>query len=185
MDREGWNRRYEARELIWSATANRFLVEEAAGLVPGRALDLGAGEGRNAVWLAEQGWEVTAVDFSEVGLAKGGRLAGERGVRARWVAADLREYDPEADAFELVALLYLHLPADDRRHVLAAASAAVAPGGVLLVIGHHTSNIAEGCGRGLSQGQHGYELVGPNEKGLQLFHEAHARETGYAGLRYR
>ena len=146
MDRESWNRRYEGRELIWTAEPNRFLAAEVADLSPGRALDLGAGEGRNAVWLAEQGWEVTAVDFSEVGLAKGERLAGERGAQVTWVVADLGEFSPPVNAFDLTVALYVHLPAALRRSVLARAARSVAPGGVLLVVGHDTSNIEEGYG---------------------------------------
>ena len=75
MEREQWDERYRADELIWKVEPNRFLVEEVAGLVPGRALDLACGEGRNALWLAERGWQVTAVDFSAVGLEKARRLA--------------------------------------------------------------------------------------------------------------
>ena len=67
----------------------RFLVEEVVGLAPGRALDLACGEGRNALWLAERGWQVTAVDFSAVGLAKAQRLASERALDLRWVEADV------------------------------------------------------------------------------------------------
>ena len=146
MDSEAWNRRYEGTELIWTAQPNRFLVDEARDLRPGRALDLGCGEGRNAVWLAERGWEVTAVDFSEVGMAKGAALADSRGVLVRWVLADLRQHDPEPAAFDLVVLLYLHLPPAERRAVHARACQAVAPGGVLLLVGHDSSNLTEGYG---------------------------------------
>jgi 2-polyprenyl-3-methyl-5-hydroxy-6-metoxy-1,4-benzoquinol methylase len=146
MDREAWNRRYEGEDLIWTAQPNRFMAGEVAGLSPGRALDLGAGEGRNAVWLAEQGWDTTAVDFSEVGLAKGEELAARRGVRVKWVQADLRDYEPPAGAFDLVVVVYIHLPADERRGMLAAAASAVAPGGALLVLGHDSSNIEHGYG---------------------------------------
>jgi SAM-dependent methyltransferase len=146
MDRETWDERYRGKELIWTAQPNRFMAAEIAGLPPGRALDLGAGEGRNAVWLAEQGWEVTAVDFSEVGLAKGAELAARRGVSVNWVAADLRDYRPPSRAFDLVVVIYIHLPVSERRQMLAAASAAVAPGGELLVLGHDATNIEHGYG---------------------------------------
>ena len=146
MEREDWDRRYARRELIWSAEPNRFLAAEVAGLTPGRAVDLGAGEGRNAVWLAEQGWKVTAVDFSEVALQKGERLARERGVRVTWTTADLREHVPPQESFDLVVLLYVHLPAAERAAVHANAARAVAPRGTLLVVGHDRSNIAEGHG---------------------------------------
>jgi 2-polyprenyl-3-methyl-5-hydroxy-6-metoxy-1,4-benzoquinol methylase len=146
MDREEWNRRYAGSDLLWTAEPNRFLKAEADELPPGRALDLACGEGRNAVWLAERGWQVTGVDFSDVGLGKAARLAEERGVSVEWVSADVRRYVPRAHAYDLVAILYLHLPGDQRRAVLAGAARAVAPGGVLLVVGHDSSNPADGHG---------------------------------------
>jgi SAM-dependent methyltransferase len=87
MDSIEWDRRYGGRELLWTGEPNRFLVAETAALRPGSALDLACGEGRNAVWLAEQGWRVTGVDFSEVALEKARGLADARGVDAGWVAA--------------------------------------------------------------------------------------------------
>lgn len=146
MDRHEWDQRYAATELVWTAEPNRFVVEELADLPPGRALDLGAGEGRNAIWLAGCGWQVTAVDFSRVGLAKGAELAGRRGVSVDWVEADLREYQPAAGAYDLVLLAYVHLLPGEFSGVLRAAAAALAPGGTLLVVGHDVDNIARGYG---------------------------------------
>ena len=147
MDRHDWDRRYGATDLVWTAEPNRWLVAEAAGLPPGRALDLGCGEGRNAVWLARQGWQVTAVDFSPVALAKGRRLAaGSGGPAVDWVEADVRTYRPEPAAYDLVLLAYVHLPEPDRGAVHRAAARAVAPGGVLLVVGHDTTNLRDGVG---------------------------------------
>lgn len=146
MDREGWNQRYGGRELLWTAEPNRFLAAEVAELPPGRALDIATGEGRNAVWLAERGWEVTAVDFSDVGLDKARRLAEEHGVDVDWVPADVIEYHPDEEAYDLVAVLYLHIPPKPRRVVLARAAAAVAPGGVLLIVGHDRDNLEHGHG---------------------------------------
>lgn len=131
---------------MWTASANRFLVAEIEDLPGGRALDLACGEGRNAVWMAEHGWKVTGVDFSDVGLAKAAELAGKREVDVDWVQADLLEYVPEPDAFAFVAVLYLHVVAAKRRAILASAAAAVAPGGMLLVVGHDTSNLTHGHG---------------------------------------
>lgn len=145
MDREAWNQRYADAELVWSAEANRFLVEEVVDLPPGRALDLGAGEGRNAIWLAERGWRVTAVDFSNIGLQKARRLAERRG-EVNWIEADLRSYSPAQRAFNLVVLVYIHLPGEERRALVRRAADAVAAGGTLLVIGHDRSNIEEGYG---------------------------------------
>jgi SAM-dependent methyltransferase len=146
VKREDWDRRYEGSELLWTAEANRFLVSEASDLAPGRALDLACGEGRNAVWLAEQGWTVRGVDFSGVALAKAAKLAEARGVGADWVRADLLEYQPEPAAYDLVVVLYLQIPTDERRVVLRRAAAALAPGGVLLVVAHDSSNLEHGWG---------------------------------------
>lgn len=146
MGPEDWNRRYEGAELLWTAAANRFLVAEVGPMRPGRALDMGCGEGRNAVWMAERGWRVTAVDFADVGLAKGRELASARGVAVEWVHADLLGYEPPAGAFDLAAVLYLHLPATDRRLVHQRAVRALAPGGTILVVGHDRTNLTAGWG---------------------------------------
>ncbi len=146
MSSDAWDRRYAAKELIWTSQANRFLVEEAQALTPGRALDVACGEGRNAVWLAERGWKVTGVDFSQVGLEKAGALAQARGVQAEWVVADLRQYSPQPRAFDLIGVFYLQLPADERRAVLRALTEGVAPGGALLVVAHDADNLEHGYG---------------------------------------
>jgi SAM-dependent methyltransferase len=146
MDRDGWNQRYETTDLVWTAEPNQFLVAEVEGLAPGTALDLGAGEGRNAVWLAQQGWQVTAVDFSDVGLAKADQLAAAAGVEMSTTCADLIGYRPPPRTFDLVAVLYVHLPASVRRAVNRRAVDAVAPGGTLLVVGHDTTNPTDGYG---------------------------------------
>jgi SAM-dependent methyltransferase len=146
MEQDQWDQRYASTGLVWTAEPNRFVVEELTGERPGRALDLGTGEGRNAIWLAEQGWRVTAVDFSQVGLAKAARLAGSRGVTVDWVQADLREYQPAAASYDLVLLAYIHLPRADFAALLTSAAAALAPGGTLLVIGHDVANLSEGHG---------------------------------------
>lgn len=146
MEPADWDRRYETSELVRSATPNRFLVAEVEGLEPGDALDVGCGEGRNSVWLARQGWRVTGVDFSEVGLAKARRLAAEHGVEVEWVRADVRSHRPPAAAYDLIVELYLHLPADERRAVHAAMATGLRPGGVLLVVGHDVVNLTDGYG---------------------------------------
>ena len=146
MNREHWDERYATEELIWKAEANRFLVEELDALAPGTALDVACGEGRNAVWLASKGWRVTGVDFSRAGLAKAQRLATDRGVEVTWVEADVVEWQPPSASFDVVVVLYLHLPAEQRRQALARAAAALAPGGILLVVGHDVSNLLKGTG---------------------------------------
>ncbi|WP_199534721.1 class I SAM-dependent methyltransferase [Rhodoferax lacus] len=148
MEREDWNQRYAAEELIWTAKANRFLMEETADLAPGSALDMATGEGRNAVWLAEQGWLVRAVDFSDVALAKARRLALVRNVHEAidFREADLRTYALEAHRFDLVALIYLQIPQVELLPILVRAARAVAPGGTFLLVGHDSDNLAHGYG---------------------------------------
>ena len=145
MEREDWNRKHGEAGPLFGVEPNRFLVAEVSGLPPGRALDVACGAGRNAVWLAERGWAVTGVDFSDAALANARRLAAERGVEVDWVDVDLRDWQPPAE-YDLVAVLYLHVPADERRAVLSRAAAALAPGGTLLVVGHHSDNIDRGSG---------------------------------------
>ena len=106
MDSNVWDERYAGDDLVWSAEPNRFLVAEVETLPPGRALDLACGEGRNAVWLAERGWDVTGVDFSKVGLDKARRLADARGVSVHWELADVTEYMPAPESFDLVIVMY-------------------------------------------------------------------------------
>lgn len=146
MDREAWNTRYEGRELVWKAAPNQFLVAEVSSLVGGRALDLGCGEGRNAVWLAENGWDVTAVDFSDAGISKGREMASRRGVEVTWLVDDLNRFVPAHQAFDLVIDFYIHLPPDQRKNLLKRAAEAVAPGGTALVVGHDRSNLENGYG---------------------------------------
>jgi SAM-dependent methyltransferase len=148
MNREDWNRRYATKAFIWTIEANRFLAEEAAELPPGRALELAAGEGRNAVWLAEQGWAVRAVDFSDVAVEKGRRLAATRNVAGRidWQVADLRSHAPETGRFDLVAVLYLQIAFGALAPILVRAARAVAPGGTFLLVGHHPLNLERGHG---------------------------------------
>jgi len=141
-----WDERHAARDPIESFEPDPTLVDEIGSLRPGRALDLGAGDGRNAIWLASQGWHVTAVDFSQVALDRGRALATARGVRVEWQLADLLEWTPGASRFDLVTLFFIHLPPDERRDVYARAAAAVAPGGTLLIVGHDRTNLADGVG---------------------------------------
>ncbi len=146
MDREDWNSRYAGRELVWTSTPNRFLVAETESLAPGRVLDLACGEGRNAIWLAERGWQATGVDFSDVALEKARALAVERGVEAEWVQGDLTAFRPEPGAFDLALLFYLQVPEADRRAAVRAAASAVAPGGTFLLVAHDRTNLEQGVG---------------------------------------
>ncbi len=149
MDSQQWDERYASSEFTWSTEPNQFVAAELAGLPPGRALDLAAGEGRNTVWLAERGWRVTAVDFSRVGLEKGRKLSAARGVGAdqvTWIVADLNDYQPEPAAFDLVLIAYAQVAPELRAKLLAGAVAAVAPGGTMFVVGHDLTNLTEGAG---------------------------------------
>ena len=143
MDATEWDERYAASELMWSTTPNQFVAAELADLPPGRAVDLAAGEGRNAIWLAGLGWDVTAVDFSQVALDKGRQLAGDRQID--WVCADATTWTAAAP-YDLVVLAYLQLPADERRAAVRRAFAALRPGGTFFLVAHDSTNIAEGTG---------------------------------------
>ena len=145
--REAWDERYAASELVWGSEPNRFVAEALGSSEPaGRALDLACGEGRNAIWLAQRGWRTTGVDFSEVAIERARSLAAERGVEAEFICADVTEWIPEEGSYELVLVLYLQVPARDRRRAWANAARALAPGGELLLIGHALENLAAGAG---------------------------------------
>jgi len=146
VQREDWDVRYADANLLWSAAPNRFLVAEASDLAPGRALDLACGEGRNALWLAGLGWRVTAVDFSSAAIAKGRDRAAREGANVDFLCADLLEYEPELNAYDLVLVFYLQLPAEQRHVVLARATTALTPGGTFLLVGHDLVNLTAGVG---------------------------------------
>jgi SAM-dependent methyltransferase len=146
VDRHQWDTRYAGEELVWTSTPNQFLVSELVGLPVGCAVDLACGEGRNAVWLAEQGWRATGVDFSPVGLAKGKQLAESRNVDVQWVESAVKEWSPPLQGFDLVVVFYLQLAQPQRSAALKVAAAAVAPGGTMLVVAHHHDNLTRGYG---------------------------------------
>jgi SAM-dependent methyltransferase len=146
VQREDWDKRYASVENLWASKPNRFLVAEVVDLPPGRALDLACGEGQNAIWLATLGWEVTGVDYSEVAIVKARARAERDRVAVDFACADLVSYEPDPAAFDLVLILYLHIPLHERRGVLERAAAAVAPGGTFVLVGHDSTNLAEGVG---------------------------------------
>jgi SAM-dependent methyltransferase len=152
VDARDWDERYAAAgtATVWSVGPNQFVERELAGLRPGRALDLAGGEGRNALWLADRGWEVTAVDFSLTGLDKG-REAQARHERGRdlhidWVHGDVLELEPGPVGYDLVLIAYLQLPVDEMRTAVRVGFSALSPGGTFFVVGHDSSNLAEGTG---------------------------------------
>lgn len=131
---DAWNARYRESERIWSGEPNQALVAEVSGLDAGRALDIGCGEGADAVWLARQGWQVSAIDPSEVALARAQQAAQDAGVHISWWLGNLAEADLPREAFDLVSVMYGVLPlADEPVQQLASL---VAPGGTLLVVHH-------------------------------------------------
>ena len=161
MNKQRWNERYEGmnhEETGPASTILRRLVEGSTDglpggvapvptpLEPGAALDLAAGTGRNSIYLARRGWEVTAVDFSDVAVERGRALSERLGLSVTWRSEDLTAYRPPEAAFDLVCLFYLHLPWDTFSEILKHAAGAVKERGFLLVVGHDLRNLTEGSG---------------------------------------
>jgi len=137
---EFWDERYSAHEPVWSGKVNQRLVEQTGHLTPGAALDIGCGEGGDAVWLARQGWTVTAVDVSAVVIEKARTqaatvLPAEVAARITWQPADMRSWQPPA-GFDLVSLQFVHLTVPLLTEAQARWAAAVVPGGTLLIVNH-------------------------------------------------
>lgn len=143
MRADDWDERYTA-DRQWSAEPNRLVAELLGDLPPGDAVDLAAGEGRHAIWLAGLGWRVTAVDFSAAGLARGQAQPGAAAVS--WVRADVLQWSAPPRSLDLVLVAYLHVPEDDRQALLGRAVGWLRPGGRLLVLGHDVENISSGVG---------------------------------------
>jgi SAM-dependent methyltransferase len=150
-DEHAFEEMYRATDALWSGRPNAQLVAETADLPPGDALDIGCGEGADAVWLAARGWQVTGVDFAATALgraAAGAAAAGEEvASRIAWVRADVTRWTPEPGSFDLVSAQYMHLPTEQRRVLFARLADAVRPGGQLLLVGHDFSDIAAGAHR--------------------------------------
>ncbi|XAS65484.1 class I SAM-dependent methyltransferase [Micrococcaceae bacterium Sec5.8] len=148
VDAAGWDRRYSESDRVWGSEPNIWVANELKGLAPGRALDLGAGEGRHAIWLAECGWQVQALDFSAKGLETGRRHAETAGVgnRIEWTVADACEIESPAESFDLVLVAYLQLPATQLEAAVTTAAAAIAPGGTFLLVNHDADNPEHGSG---------------------------------------
>lgn len=134
--RAEWDRRYADREQLWSGTPNGALVAEVEGMTPGRVLDVGCGEGADAVWLARQGWEVTGLEVSGLALERAASHARDAGVEIRWVHAGLAEAGLPPGSFDLVSAQYPALLRTPDAAAERALVAAVAPGGVLLLVHH-------------------------------------------------
>ena len=132
-----WDVRYSKHDVaMWSGRPNGRLVAEAAGLSPGTALDVGCGEGADAIWLAQQGWTVTAIDVSEVAVRRGREAAERLGVTVDWIAGDALRTPFPAGSFDLVSLQYPALPKAAGEGAVRELLAAVRPGGLLLAVYH-------------------------------------------------
>ncbi len=145
MDQAFWDGRYSSADKIWSGDPNPHLVSDIADLEPGRALDVGAGEGADAIWLAEQGWAVVAIDISPVALERGRSEAAHRGAdiaeRITWMHLDALA-DPLPDGpFDLISLHFMHFRPVDRTPLFKRCIEAVASGGVLQIVAHHPSDL--------------------------------------------
>jgi SAM-dependent methyltransferase len=139
-----WDRRYESAPRVFRAEPDETLAELVAPLTPGRAVDLGAGEGRNSLWLASCGWDVAAVDLSSVALERLRELAAAEGLAVETVQGDLVGYvgtiADDEPGFDLAVLAYIHPGPDERTTILEASARSLAPGGHLFVVGHHVAS---------------------------------------------
>lgn len=141
MDAQAWDERYRTADRLWSASPNLFVADRLSTATPGVGLDVASGDGRNAIWLAEQGWGVTAVDFSEVAIEQGRKLSD----RVAFEVGDVRTWSTDK-TFDLVLISYLHLPRGEMQSVVSAVGSWLSSGGELFMIGHDKSNIEHGVG---------------------------------------
>jgi SAM-dependent methyltransferase len=142
-DARFWDERYRSADAIWSGDPNPQLVAEVLGLVPGTSLDVGCGEGADTVWLAERGWHVTGIDISAVALERARTAAVAAGVSERvvWERADVTTAAPPERSYDLVSVQFMQLAPPLRDAAFRGLAAAVKPGGTLLVVGHHPSDL--------------------------------------------
>lgn len=145
MQASDWDDRYRSTELLWKAEPNRFLPDLVRPLAAGTALDVACGEGRNSLWLEQQGWTVTGVDFSPVAIAKAEDWAKRINADVTFVNADLEIWTPDS-SFNLIIEFYLHVPSDVRTRIHHRIAPFLAPGGSYVVLGHHLDNLTEGVG---------------------------------------
>jgi SAM-dependent methyltransferase len=138
-----WNERYASTDRLFSAKPDETLVDLASDLPPGRALDLGAGEGRNSLWLAARGWSVSAVDLSDVALGRLAERAAAEGLAITTTVADMNEFLARGGQFDLVVLANLHPDPAERDELFARTAAALAPGGHLFLVGHHIDSLGK------------------------------------------
>lgn len=143
MDATDWDEKYRAADRLWSVEPNVFVADRLGSHRAGTGLDLASGEGRNAIWLAAQGWDMTAVDFSQTAVERGRQVSDE----VEWVVADVRVWEPtEGERFDLIVVAYLHLPMVDLEAMTRRAVDWLASGGELFMVGHDRTNIEHGVG---------------------------------------
>ncbi|SQI35872.1 SAM dependent methyltransferase [Rhodococcus coprophilus] len=149
MDAQDWDERYAASEMVWGAPPNPVVVEFAASLPHGRALDLGCGEGRHSLWLATRGWEVVGTDFSEVALDKARRIAAQAPKRSRdrlrYLQSNVISDTFDGD-YDLILSIFLHFPPAQRRALVDKAINSLKPDGILIFLGHDRTNLQHGTG---------------------------------------
>lgn len=149
MDAHAWDERYSEDDLVWGAPPNEVVVEQVTALPHGRALDLACGEGRNSLWLATRGWQVTGIDYSSVAIDKARSIASRspRSVRERldYRTGDITDAE-FGDSYDLALLIYLHLPRSQRVRAVKRAITSLEPDGILMILGHDSSNPEKGVG---------------------------------------
>lgn len=141
MDVTGWDERYRSTDRLWSAEPNVFVADRLSDREPGVGLDLASGEGRNAIWLAARGWDMTAVDFSAVAAERGREHSDD----VEFVVADVLTWEPDRQ-FDLVLIAYLHLDESEFEPLIRRVKAWLRPGGELFMVGHDRSNLEHGVG---------------------------------------
>ncbi len=141
MDAQFWDEKYDSSDQVFSGTPNPVLVTEVTDLEPGQALDVGCGEGADALWLARHGWLVTAIDISRVALQRAAATEADATGRVAWIRADLTTTPPPAGAFDLVSVQYFPLRNRPPHTALRGLLAAVAPGGTLLIASHDLADL--------------------------------------------
>lgn len=141
MDPSAWDERYGATDRLWSEGPNMFVADRLGPAEPGVGIDVASGEGRNAIWLAERGWDMTAVDFSQVAIERGRSVSD----KVEFVVADVLTWEPDM-TYDLALIAYLHLPPSQMEVVVRRVVGWLKPGGELFLIGHDKSNLEEGHG---------------------------------------
>ncbi|MEU5291753.1 class I SAM-dependent methyltransferase [Streptomyces umbrinus] len=154
MDAQFWDEMYRSRDQVFSGDPNGVLVTEVTGLPPGQALDVGCGEGADALWLARHGWQVTAVDISTTALQRAAAAAMDSEGRVAWTRADLTITPPPADAFDLVSVQYFPLSLQPDHTALRGLLNAVAPGGTLLFASHDLADLSPRPEQGFDPGDY-------------------------------